>query len=64
MPGAQCTRSLVCEDGGQECTRVFTASSPDQPGIPARNGVTAYTALSLVTGFLATIAPGNLFPAT
>jgi hypothetical protein len=33
-----------------ECTRVFTASSPETPGIPARNGFTAYTALSLVTG--------------
>ena len=38
----------------------FTGS----PGIPARNGVTAYTALSLVTGFLATIIGGNLFPPT
>jgi hypothetical protein len=31
MPGAHCTRSLACEDGILECT-------PDQPGIPARNG--------------------------
>jgi hypothetical protein len=30
------------------------------PGIPARNGFTAYTALSSVTGFLATVAGGSL----
>jgi hypothetical protein len=28
------------------CTRVFTASSPGSPGIPARNGFTTYIALS------------------
>jgi hypothetical protein len=43
-----------------ECTRVFTASSPETPGIPARNGFTAYTALSPVTGFVATVAGGSL----
>jgi hypothetical protein len=43
-----------------ECTRVFTASSPETPGIPARNGFTAYTALSPVTGFLATVIPEKL----
>jgi hypothetical protein len=50
MPGAQCTRSLACERCGVECTRVFTASSPETPGIPARNGFTAYSALSPVIG--------------
>jgi hypothetical protein len=49
MPGAQCTRSLVCESGGRKCTRVFTASSPESPGIPTQ-WFTAYSALSLVTG--------------
>jgi hypothetical protein len=29
MPGAQCTRSLVCEVGGSKCTRVFTAVAPE-----------------------------------
>ena len=32
-----------------ECTRVFTASSPETPGIPTQ-WFTAYTALSLATG--------------
>jgi hypothetical protein len=50
MPGAQCTRSLACESSGVECTRVFTASSPETPGIPARNGFTAYSGLSPVIG--------------
>jgi hypothetical protein len=29
MPGAQCTRSLVCEVGSARCTRVFTAVAPE-----------------------------------
>ena len=29
MPGAQCTRSLVCEVGSSRCTRVFTAVAPE-----------------------------------
>src|ERR1700692_4604597 len=29
MPGAQCTRSLVCEVGSSKCTRVFTAVAPE-----------------------------------
>jgi hypothetical protein len=36
MPGAQCTRSLVRESSGVECARVFTASSPETPGIPTQ----------------------------
>src|SRR5260370_40560902 len=28
MPGAQCTRSLVCEVVSARCTRVFTAVAP------------------------------------
>jgi len=42
--------------------------SPASPGIPARNGFTAYFALSLVIGFLVTVAGGiasaNLTPAS
>jgi hypothetical protein len=38
MPGAQCTRSLVCAQWCKKCTRVFTAEAPESPGIPARNG--------------------------
>ena len=31
-----------CAHGSGKCARVFTASSPESPGIPARNGFTAY----------------------
>jgi hypothetical protein len=34
MPGAQCTRSLVCAGGSKVCTRVFTAEAPETSGIP------------------------------
>jgi hypothetical protein len=34
MPGAQCTRSLVCAIGSEVCTPVFTAEAPDTSGIP------------------------------
>jgi hypothetical protein len=56
MPGAQCTRSPACESSGVECTRVFTARSPESSGIPARNGFTAYFVISPAIGFLVTVA--------
>jgi hypothetical protein len=34
MPGAQCTRSLVCAGVVLVCTPVFTAEAPDTSGIP------------------------------
>ena len=37
-----------------KCTRVFTARSPKSPGIPTQ-WFTAYTVLSPVIGFLATV---------
>jgi hypothetical protein len=37
MPGARCTRSLVCSVL-VEHTSVVTTVAPDSPGIPARNG--------------------------
>jgi hypothetical protein len=45
MPGARCARSLVCESGVLECTRVFTASSPESPGIPRAMVYGLYRAL-------------------
>ena len=39
-----------CAHGSGKCTRVFTASSPESPGIPARNGFNVSFALSPVTG--------------
>jgi hypothetical protein len=48
MPGARCTRSLVCKVlVAHECSHHGRTGTP---GIPARNGATAYFALSLVTG--------------
>jgi hypothetical protein len=54
MPDAQCTRGLVAIVV-VERTRV-TTSTPESPGIPARNGFTAYVVLSPVTGSFATVA--------
>jgi hypothetical protein len=48
MPGARCTRSLVCK--GWWHTSVATTGTPGSPGIPARNGFTAYFALSPAIG--------------
>jgi hypothetical protein len=53
-PGARCTRGLVCKlhkKGAHEHTGSAETLRPSP-----RNGFTAYFALSLVTGFLATIA--------
>src|SRR5215218_667207 len=41
MPGARCTRSLACESC-REHTSIVTVGSPDQPGIPARNGFNGF----------------------
>jgi hypothetical protein len=42
--------------GVVKCTRVFTASSPQQPGIPARNGFNGCFVLSPAIGSFATVA--------
>jgi hypothetical protein len=47
MPGAQYTRSLVCDKNKH--TSVVTTGPPESPGIPARNGFTAYFVLSSAT---------------
>jgi hypothetical protein len=57
MPGVGAP-AASCAKGSKKCARVFTASSPDQPGIPARDGWTAYIALSLAIGLLNAIACG------
>jgi len=49
MPGAQCTRSLVCESGGWNAHEYSQRVHRTTPGIPTQ-WFTAYTALSLVTG--------------
>ena len=65
MPGARCTRGLVCEVHKQKCTRAYRFSGGIRHSL--RNGFTAYFVLAPVTGLLATvikrIAPHNLTPA-
>jgi hypothetical protein len=50
MPGAQCTRSLVCEVVVQDAHEYSQRSHRKSPGIPARNGFTAYVVLSPAIG--------------
>ena len=51
MPGAQCTRSLVCEVVVQDAHEYSQRSHRKSPGIPARNGFTAYFVLSPAIGY-------------
>ena len=69
MPGAQCTRSLVCEVVVQDAHEYSQRSHRKSPGIPARNGFTAYVALSPAIGLschrrLRKLLPANLTPAS
>ena len=50
MPGAQCTRSLVCAGVVQNAHEYSQRSHRKSPGIPARNGFTAYFVLSPAIG--------------
>jgi hypothetical protein len=52
MPGAQCTRSLVCAQGSEVCTPVFTAEAPENIRHSPRNGFTGSFALSPVIGLI------------
>jgi hypothetical protein len=47
MPGARCTRSLVCDENKH--TSVVTTVTPEITRHSPRNGFTAYFALSPVT---------------
>jgi hypothetical protein len=47
MPGAQCTRSLVCDENKH--TSVVTTVTPEIARHSPRNGFTAYSALSPAT---------------
>jgi hypothetical protein len=69
MPGAQCTRSLVCEVVVQDAHEYSQRSHRKSPGIPARNGFTAYVALSPAIGLSCHRRPrklvfANLTPAS
>ena len=48
MPGAQCTRSLVCDENKH--TSVVTTVTPEIARHSPRNGFNAYIVLSPVTG--------------
>ena len=68
MPGAQCTRSLVCAWVVLVCTRVFTAEAPETSGIPHAMVLRLISRSPRGPGFLAPvirrIAPTNLAPAS
>jgi len=54
-PGARCTRGLVCNVHLKKNAHEHTGSAETlRPSL--RNGFTAYSELSPVTGFLATVA--------
>jgi hypothetical protein len=58
MPGARCTRGLVCMCT-EECAHEHTGAAESIRHSP-RNGFTAYFVLSPVIGFLVTVAPEKL----
>jgi hypothetical protein len=58
MPDARCTRGLVCNVHKKVRTRAYRAAEAIRHSL--RNGFTAYSALSPVTGFFATVAPEKL----
>ena len=62
MPGAQCTRSLVCEVVVQNAHEYSQRSHRKSPGIPARNGFNGLLSCSpRRSGFFATVACENRF---
>src|ERR1700692_171365 len=61
MPGAQCTRSLVCEVGSSNAHEYSQRSHRKSPGIPARNGLRLISCSPRRSGFLVTVA-GGMFP--
>jgi hypothetical protein len=68
MPGAQCTRSLVCEVVVQDAHEYSQRSHRKSPGIPARNGFNGF--LRALPGDRAFLSPSlanesaNLTPAS
>jgi hypothetical protein len=55
MPGARCTRGLVCKLCNKMRTRAYRAAESIRHSL--RNGFTAYIVLSPANGLLATVAP-------
>ena len=60
MPGARCTRGLVC-NVHKECAHEHTGPAESiRPSL--RNGFTAYSVLSPENGSFASVAPWKLLP--
>jgi hypothetical protein len=55
MPGARCTRGLVCKLVRKNAHEHTGSAETLRPSL--RNGFTAYIVLSPVNGFVATVAP-------
>src|SRR5438477_6943287 len=58
MPGARCTRGLVCQKCAFRRTRAYRAAETLRH--PLRNGFTAYFVLSPVSGLVVTVTPEKL----
>ena len=58
MPGAQCTRSLVCQVVVQNAHEYSQRSHRKSPGIPARNGFNGF--LRALPGDRAFLSPSSL----
>ena len=58
MPGARCTRGLVCQKLRNWRTRAYRAAETLRH--PLRNGFTAYFVLSPVSGLVVTVTPEKL----
>src|SRR5438552_13703003 len=58
MPGARCTRGLVCQKCALRRTRAYRAAETLRH--PLRNGFTAYFVLSPVRGLVVTVAARNI----
>jgi len=61
MPGAHCARSLARK---KEAHEIVTTVAPESPGIPARNGFTAYFVISPVNRADLSPSPTKLLPLT
>ena len=69
MPGAQCTRSLVCEVVVQDAHEYSQRSHRKSPGIPARNGFNGFLRTlpgdrAFLSPSLRGLIPRNLTPAS
>ena len=58
MPGARCTRGLVCQELRNWRTRAYRAAETLRH--PLRNGFTAYIVLSPVSGLVVTVTSRKL----